>query len=110
MVENHIFSLRPTWKITIFVYWQKNANKSKKNKDLEKSHTVAIFDKKSNFEVLKKILQGLMQLTKLLMIYFKKSFKKARFVLVSDSVSYEMDTKVFITKTPIIAAVSACSS
>ena len=51
-----------------------------------------------------------MLLTKLLMIYFKKSFKKARFVLVSDSVSYEMDTKVFITKTPIIAAVYSCSS
>jgi hypothetical protein len=46
--------------------------KNQKNKDLEKSHTAAIFDKKSNFEVLKKILQGLMLLTKLLMIYFKK--------------------------------------
>ena len=84
--------------------------KNKKNKDLEKSHTAAIFDKKSNFEVLKKILQGLMLLTKLLMIYFKKLFKKAQFVLFNDSVSYEMVTKVFITKTPIIVAVSACSS
>ena len=51
-----------------------------------------------------------MLLTKLLMIYFKKSFKKAQFVLVNDSVSYEMVTKVFITKTPIIAAVYSCSS
>ena len=36
--------------------------------------------------------------------------KKAQFLLVSGRVSYEIVTKAFIAKIPIILAVSACSS
>ena len=40
----------------------------------------------------------------------KNSLKKANYLLVSGRVSYEIVSKAFIAKIPIIVAVSACSS
>tara|TARA_B110000091_G_scaffold20775_1_gene19622 strand:- start:2487 stop:3278 length:792 start_codon:yes stop_codon:yes gene_type:complete len=43
-------------------------------------------------------------------LLIKKQLKKATFMLVSGRVSYEIVSKAFIAKIPIIVAVSACSS
>ena len=40
----------------------------------------------------------------------QNKLKEAKFLLVSGRVSYEIVSKAFIAKTPIIVAVSACSS
>ena len=43
-------------------------------------------------------------------LLLKKQLKEATFMLVSGRVSYEIVSKAFIAKIPIIVAVSACSS
>lgn len=43
-------------------------------------------------------------------VIFKNNLKDATYLLVSGRVSYEIVTKAFIAKIPIIVAVSACSS
>ena len=40
----------------------------------------------------------------------KNSLKKANYLLVSGRVSYEIVSKAFLAKIPVIVAVSACSS
>ncbi|WP_445748412.1 formate dehydrogenase accessory sulfurtransferase FdhD [Polaribacter sp.] len=75
------------------------------------SHAAAIFDKKNQLLSIKedigrhnavdKVIGDLLQ---------KKDLKNAHFLLVSGRVSYEIVTKAFIAKIPIIVAVSACSS
>ena len=75
------------------------------------SHAAAIFDQKNQLLSIKedigrhnavdKVIGDLLQ---------KKDLKNAHFLLVSGRVSYEIVTKAFIAKIPIIVAVSACSS
>ncbi|MDP5093394.1 MAG: formate dehydrogenase accessory sulfurtransferase FdhD [Polaribacter sp.] len=75
------------------------------------SHAAAIFDKKNLLLTIKedigrhnavdKVIGDLLQ---------KNDLKNAQFLLVSGRVSYEIVTKAFIAKIPIIVAVSACSS
>ena len=75
------------------------------------SHAAAIFDKKNQLLSIKedigrhnavdKVIGDLLQ---------KNNLQNAHFLLVSGRVSYEIVTKAFIAKIPIIVAVSACSS
>lgn len=75
------------------------------------SHAAAIFDQKNQLLSIKedigrhnavdKVIGDLLQ---------KNNLQKAHFLLVSGRVSYEIVTKAFIAKIPIIVAVSACSS
>lgn len=75
------------------------------------SHAAAIFDKKNQLLSIKedigrhnavdKVIGDLLQ---------KNNIQNAHFLLVSGRVSYEIVTKAFIAKIPIIVAVSACSS
>ena len=43
-------------------------------------------------------------------LLLQDDLKKAKYLLVSGRVSYEIVTKAFIAKIPVIIAVSACSS
>lgn len=75
------------------------------------SHAAAIFDKNQNLLTIKEDIGRHNAVDKTVgELLIKNSLKKANYLLVSGRVSYEIVSKAFIAKIPIIAAVSACSS
>ncbi len=75
------------------------------------SHAAAIFDKNQNLLTIKEDLGRHNAVDKTVGDLLKTgNLKKAHFLLVSGRVSYEIVSKAFIAKTPVIIAVSACSS
>jgi len=75
------------------------------------SHAAAIFDKKNQFLTLKEDIGRHNAVDKVIGdLLIKDTLKEANYLLVSGRVSYEIVSKAFIAKIPIIVAVSACSS
>jgi FdhD protein len=75
------------------------------------SHAAAIFDKNQELLTIKEDLGRHNAVDKTVgYLLHKNNLKKANFLLVSGRVSYEIVSKAFIAKIPIIIAVSACSS
>ncbi|PQJ74732.1 formate dehydrogenase accessory sulfurtransferase FdhD [Polaribacter gangjinensis] len=75
------------------------------------SHAAAIFDEKNQLLSIKEDIGRHNAVDKVIGDLLQKNhLKKAQFLLVSGRVSYEIVTKAFIAKIPIIVAVSACSS
>lgn len=75
------------------------------------SHAAAIFDKNQILLSLKEDIGRHNAVDKTVGdLLQKESLKKANYLLVSGRVSYEIVSKAFIAKIPIIVAVSACSS
>jgi FdhD protein len=75
------------------------------------SHAAAIFDKNQELLTIKEDLGRHNAVDKTVGdLLHKNNLKKANFLLVSGRVSYEIVSKAFIAKIPIIIAVSACSS
>ncbi|AUC84904.1 formate dehydrogenase family accessory protein FdhD [Polaribacter sp. ALD11] len=75
------------------------------------SHAAAIFNKKHTLLTIKEDIGRHNAVDKTVGdLLMKKSLKKANYLLVSGRVSYEIVSKAFIAKIPIIVAVSACSS
>ena len=75
------------------------------------SHAAAIFDKNQELLTIKEDLGRHNAVDKTVGdLLDKNNLKKANFLLVSGRVSYEIVSKAFIAKIPIIIAVSACSS
>ena len=75
------------------------------------SHAAAIFDKNKELLTIKEDLGRHNAVDKTVGdLLHKNNLKKANFLLVSGRVSYEIVSKAFIAKIPIIIAVSACSS
>jgi FdhD protein len=75
------------------------------------SHAAAIFDKNQELLTIKEDLGRHNAVDKTVgHLLDKNNLKKANFLLVSGRVSYEIVSKAFIAKIPIIIAVSACSS
>lgn len=75
------------------------------------SHAAAIFNKKHAFLNIKEDIGRHNAVDKVIGdLLIKKSLKQANYLIVSGRVSYEIVSKAFIAKIPIIVAVSACSS
>ncbi|MCI2229612.1 formate dehydrogenase accessory sulfurtransferase FdhD [Polaribacter sp. MSW13] len=75
------------------------------------SHAAAIFDIKQKLLTIKEDIGRHNAVDKAVGdLLIKRTLKEANFLLVSGRVSYEIVTKAFIAKIPIIVAVSACSS
>lgn len=75
------------------------------------SHAAAIFDKKQELLTIKEDIGRHNAVDKTVGdLLNKNALKKANYLLVSGRVSYEIVSKAFIAKIPIIVAVSACSS
>jgi len=75
------------------------------------SHAAAIFDKNQELLTIKEDLGRHNAVDKTVGdLLHKNNLKKANFLVVSGRVSYEIVSKAFIAKIPIIIAVSACSS
>jgi FdhD protein len=75
------------------------------------SHAAAIFDKNQNLLTIKEDIGRHNAVDKTVGdLLQKESLKKGNYLLVSGRVSYEIVSKAFIAKIPIIVAVSACSS
>ena len=75
------------------------------------SHAAAIFDKNQKILTIKEDIGRHNAVDKSVgELLIKQTFKKANYLLVSGRVSYEIVTKAFIAKIPVIVAVSACSS
>jgi FdhD protein len=75
------------------------------------SHAAAIFDKNQNLLTIKEDIGRHNAVDKTVGdLLEKESLKKGNYLLVSGRVSYEIVSKAFIAKIPIIVAVSACSS
>jgi FdhD protein len=75
------------------------------------SHAAAIFDKNQQFLTIKEDIGRHNAVDKTIGFLLQKyNLKKAHYLLVSGRVSYEIVTKAFIAKIPVIVAVSACSS
>jgi FdhD protein len=75
------------------------------------SHAAAIFDKNQNLLSLQEDIGRHNTVDKTVgELLLKNALKKANYLLVSGRVSYEIVSKAFIAKIPIIVAVSACSS
>jgi len=75
------------------------------------SHAAAIFDKNQNLLSIKEDIGRHNAVDKSVgELLLKNSLKQANYLLVSGRVSYEIVSKAFIAKIPIIVAVSACSS
>jgi FdhD protein len=75
------------------------------------SHAAAIFDKKHNMLTIKEDIGRHNTVDKSIgELLIKQTLKDAHYLLVSGRVSYEIVTKAFIAKIPVIVAVSACSS
>ncbi|PQJ81312.1 formate dehydrogenase accessory sulfurtransferase FdhD [Polaribacter glomeratus] len=74
-------------------------------------HAAAIFDKNQNLRSIKEDIGRHNAVDKTVGDLLEKgSLKEANYLLVSGRVSYEIVSKAFIAKIPIIVAVSACSS
>lgn len=75
------------------------------------SHAAAIFNKNQQLLIVKEDIGRHNAVDKSVgFLLQKKIIKDAYFLLVSGRVSYEIVTKAFIAKIPVIVAVSACSS
>ncbi|MEE9407599.1 MAG: formate dehydrogenase accessory sulfurtransferase FdhD [Polaribacter sp.] len=75
------------------------------------SHAAAIFDKNQELLTIKEDIGRHNAVDKTVGdLLNKNALKKANYLLVSGRVSYEIVSKAFIAKIPIIVAVSACSS
>ncbi|EAR12651.1 formate dehydrogenase subunit D [Polaribacter irgensii 23-P] len=75
------------------------------------SHAAAIFDKNQELLTLKEDIGRHNAVDKTVgTLLLKSELKKAKYLLVSGRVSYEIVIKAFIAKIPVIIAVSACSS
>ena len=75
------------------------------------SHAAAIFDKNQDLLTIKEDLGRHNAVDKTIGdLLQKNNLKEAHFLAVSGRVSYEIVSKAFIAKTPIVIAVSACSS
>ena len=75
------------------------------------SHAAAIFNKKHEFLTLKEDIGRHNAVDKVIGdLLIKDKLNEANYLLVSGRVSYEIISKAFIAKIPIIVAVSACSS
>lgn len=75
------------------------------------SHAAALFSKNKNLLNLKEDIGRHNAVDKAIgNLLTNDNLKKAHYLLVSGRVSYEIVTKAFIAKIPVIVAVSACSS
>lgn len=75
------------------------------------SHAAAIFNKKHEFLNIREDIGRHNAVDKVIGdLLIKGYLKQANFLIVSGRVSYEIVSKAFIAKIPIIVAVSACSS
>ncbi|QOD60720.1 formate dehydrogenase accessory sulfurtransferase FdhD [Polaribacter haliotis] len=75
------------------------------------SHAAAVFNKKNELLTIKEDIGRHNAVDKTVGdLLLKNSLKNANYLLVSGRVSYEIVSKAFIAKIPIIVAVSACSS
>ena len=75
------------------------------------SHAAAIFNKKKQLLTIKEDIGRHNAVDKTIGdLLLKNTLNKANFLLVSGRVSYEIVSKAFIAKIPIIVAISACSS
>lgn len=75
------------------------------------SHAAAIFNKNNALLTIKEDIGRHNAVDKTIGdLLLNNQLKKAQYLLVSGRVSYEIVTKAFIAKIPIIVAVSACSS
>jgi FdhD protein len=75
------------------------------------SHAAAIFDKNQELLAIKEDIGRHNAVDKTVgSLLMKNTLKQANYLLVSGRVSYEIVSKAFIAKIPIIVAVSACSS
>lgn len=75
------------------------------------SHAAAIFSKKNEILSIKEDIGRHNAVDKVVGdLLIKNTLKNANYLLVSGRVSYEIVSKAFIAKIPIIVAVSACSS
>jgi FdhD protein len=75
------------------------------------SHAAAIFNKNQGLLVIKEDIGRHNAVDKSVGFLLQQNkLKKAQYLLVSGRVSYEIVTKAFIAKIPVIVAVSACSS
>ena len=75
------------------------------------SHAAAIFNKKHEFINIREDIGRHNAVDKVIGdLLINGSLKQANFLIVSGRVSYEIVSKAFIAKIPIIIAVSACSS
>jgi FdhD protein len=75
------------------------------------SHAAAIFDKNRKLLAIKEDIGRHNAVDKSVGVLLqKKILKDANYLMVSGRVSYEIVTKAFIAKIPVIVAVSACSS
>ena len=75
------------------------------------SHAAAIFNKNQEMLTIKEDIGRHNAVDKTVgQLLLKNELKKANYLLVSGRVSYEIVSKAFIAKIPIIVAVSACSS
>ncbi|QTE22617.1 formate dehydrogenase accessory sulfurtransferase FdhD [Polaribacter cellanae] len=80
-------------------------------KDSGGSHAAAIFNKNYELLTIKEDIGRHNAVDKTIGdLLNKKKLKEANFLLVSGRVSYEIVSKAFIAKIPVIIAVSACSS
>ncbi|MFD2528887.1 MULTISPECIES: formate dehydrogenase accessory sulfurtransferase FdhD [Polaribacter] len=80
-------------------------------KDSGGSHAAAIFDKKNNLLSIKEDIGRHNAVDKIVGdLLINNNLKAANYLLVSGRVSYEIVSKAFIAKIPVIIAVSACSS
>lgn len=75
------------------------------------SHAAAIFDKNQKLLTIKEDIGRHNAVDKSIgYLLIKQTLKNANYLLVSGRVSYEIVTKAFIAKIPMIVAISACSS
>ena len=75
------------------------------------SHAAGVFNKKNEILSIKEDIGRHNAVDKTIGdLLIKKQLKDAHFLLVSGRVSYEIVSKAFLAKIPIIVAVSACSS
>ena len=75
------------------------------------SHAAALFDKNQQLLTIKEDIGRHNAVDKTVgYLLHQNKLKEAKFLLVSGRVSYEIVSKAFIAKTPIIVAISACSS
>jgi len=75
------------------------------------SHAASIFNKNYEFLTIKEDIGRHNAVDKVIGdLLIKNNLKHAKYLFVSGRVSYEIVSKAFIAKIPIIVAVSACSS
>ena len=75
------------------------------------SHAAAIFDTNQNLLTIKEDIGRHNAVDKVIgNLLIKENLKKAEYLLVSGRVSYEIVSKAFLAKIPVLVAVSACSS